>query len=233
MPRNGIICEANCNRQHEATCPMTEKRGSRADTRLRRSPERGSHEFELACKIIDAALICHVGFTLENQPYVVPMAVARKGPDLLVHGSVVSRLIKNLATGLPCCVTVTHLDGLVLARSSFHSSMNYRSVMVFGTVRAITEPQEKAAALDALVEHLLPGRLVDLRASTRKELNATTILRLPIETFSVKRRSGPPDEPAADVKRPIWAGVIPLSLVEGEPEPAPDMPEGIGLPGYL
>lgn len=204
-----------------------------ADTRLRRLPERGSHDFDLACSIIDASKVCHVGFTIDGQPYVVPMALGRRGCDLLIHGSVVSRLLKNLANGLPCCITVTHLDGLVLARSSFHSSMNYRSLMVFGKAVAIEDVDEKSAALNTLVEHLAPGRLDDLRPSTRKELNATTILKLPIETFSIKSRNAPPDEPASDAKIPIWAGVIPLTLTEGTPEPAPDMPEGIELPPYL
>lgn len=204
-----------------------------ADTRLRRLPERGSHDFDLACAIIDAARVCHVGFSIDGQPYVVPMALGRRGSDLLIHGSVVSRLLTSLADGLPCCVTVTHLDGLVLARSSFHSSMNYRSVMVFGNAVAIENIDEKSAALNTLVEHLAPGRLADLRASTRKELNATTILKLPVENFSIKSRNAPPDEPANDAKIPIWAGVIPLALTEGTPEPAPDMAEGIDLPNYL
>ena len=211
---------------------MTDKQPS-ADTRLRRLPERGSHEFDLACEVIDAARICHVGFTLDGQPYVVPMAIARKDSDVLLHGSVVSRLITNLSEGLPCCVTVTHLDGLVLARSAFHSSMNYRSVMVFGNAKIITDPAEKLAAFDALVEHLAPGRLADLRDSTRKEVNATTMLSLPIETFSIKTRSGPPSDASYDVDLPVWAGVIPIALHEGEPEDAPDLPEGIDLPHYL
>lgn len=204
-----------------------------ADTRLTRLPERGSHDFALACEIIDAARICHVGFTLEGQPYVVPMALGRMGGDLLIHGSVVSRLITRLAGGLPCCATVTHLEGLVLARSSFHSSMNYRSVMVFGNATAVTESREKIAAMDALVEHLAPGRLADLRKSTRKELNATTILKLPIKVFSVKTRTGPPDDPRSDVDLPVWAGVIPITLVEGKPVDAPDLPADIPLPDYL
>lgn len=208
-------------------------RNTKADTRHRRAAERGSHDLGFACAIIDEARVCHVGFTLKDHPYVVPMAVARRGSDLLIHGSVASRLMKGLSGGLPCCVTITHLDELVLARSSFHSSMNYRSVMVFGKAMAIVDEDEKTEALDRLVEHLLPGRLADLRPSTRKELNATTILKLPIETFSVKSRSGPPDEPASDAKIPIWAGVIPLSTVEGEPQPAPDVQDGVMLPDYL
>jgi nitroimidazol reductase NimA-like FMN-containing flavoprotein (pyridoxamine 5'-phosphate oxidase superfamily) len=203
------------------------------DTRLRRLPERGSDDFELACSIIDEAKVCHVGFCLEEQPYVIPMALGRDGDKLLLHGSVVSRLMKNLADGLPCCVTITHLDGLVLARSAFHSSMNYRSLMVFGKARLIGDPIQKKRGLDALVEHLAPGRLAELRLSSYKELNATTLLTLPIETFSIKSRSGPPSDAATDIDAPLWAGVIPLKLISGEPEDAPDLSEGICLPGYL
>lgn len=205
----------------------------KADTRLRRLPEQGSKDFNLACAIIDDARICHVGFVLDGQPYVVPMAHARDGDELLLHGSVASRLAKNLAAGLPCCVTITHLDGLVLARSAFHSSMNYRSVMVFGSAAPVTDPDKKVRGLDVLTEHLLPGRLAELRASTRKELNATTLLSLPIERFSVKTRNGPPDDPANETQVPVWAGVVPLSVQAGKPVPAPDMPAGIAEPGYL
>lgn len=205
----------------------------KADTRLRRLPERGSQDLQLACDIIDEARICHVGFTLDEQPYVVPMSLGRDGEQLLLHGSVVSRLMKNLADGLPCCVTITHLDGLVLARSAFNSSMNYRSLMVFGTARLISDEEEKKRGFDTLVEHLLPGRLADLRESTRKELNATTLLALPLDTFSIKSSNDPPDDARRDVDTPIWAGVIPLELKAGEPVSAPDMVADIPLPGYL
>ena len=204
-----------------------------ADTQLKRLPERGSHDFDLAYSIIDEARICHVGVTLNDQPYVIPMALGRNGSDLLLHGSVVSRLVNSLCEGLPCCVTVTHLDGLVLARSAFHSSMNYRSVMVFGTARLISDPEEKQTALNALVEHLAPGRLEELRPSSRKELNATSILRLPIETFSIKSRSGPPSDATSDLSARVWAGVIPLELTAGRPVDAPDMAEKLPLPEYL
>ena len=204
-----------------------------ADIRLRRLPERGSEDIALACAIIDAARIAHVGFVIDGVPYAVPMAVARDGESLLLHGSVASRAMMHLAAGLPCCVTVTHLDGLVLARSAFHSSMNYRSVMVFGSAAPVTDRAEKVRGLNVLTEHLLPGRLPDLRAATRKELNATTLLRLPLERFSVKTRTGPPNDPANETQVPIWAGVVPLSLQAGEPEPAPDLPEGIAEPEYL
>jgi nitroimidazol reductase NimA-like FMN-containing flavoprotein (pyridoxamine 5'-phosphate oxidase superfamily) len=205
----------------------------KADTRLRRLPEQGSKDFDLACAIIDDARICHVGFVLEGQPYVTPMAHARDGKNLLLHGSVASRLMKNLAAGLPCCVTITHLDGLVLARSAFHSSMNYRTVMIFGAATAVTDTEQKSRGLNVLTEHLLPGRLAELRASTRKELNATMLLRLPIERFSVKTRKGPPDDPKNETQVPIWAGVVPLSLRSGKPEAAPDMPKRITQPRYL
>lgn len=196
---------------------------AKADTQIRRLPERGSQDFDLACSIIDEARICHVGFTLEGQPYVVPMALGREGKNLLLHGSVVSRLVRNLAGGLACCVTVTHLDGMVLARSAFHSSMNYRSLMVFGQAREVTDPEQKTLGLDILVNHLVPGRAAELRASTRKELNATSLLSLPFETFSIKTRSGPPGDASSDLDAPVWAGVIPLKLTPGEPENAPDL----------
>ena len=206
---------------------------AKADTRLTRLPERGSRDLQLACDIIDEARICHVGFTLDEQPYVVPMSLGRDGDQVLLHGSVVSRLMKSLADGLPCCITITHLDGLVLARSAFNSSMNYRSLMVFGTARLISDEEEKRHGFDILVEHLLPGRLADLRQSTRKELNATTLLALPLETFSIKSSNGPPDDAKRDVDTPIWAGVIPLELKAGEPEPAPDMVADVPVPAYL
>lgn len=205
----------------------------RADTQLKRLPERGSKDFALACSIIDEARICHVGFTLEKQAYVVPMALGRNGRDLLLHGSMLSRLVTSLAEGLPCCVTVTHLDGLVLARSAFHSSMNYRSVMVFGIARLVSDPAEKRQGLDALVEHLVPGRLAELRVSTHKELNATSLLRLPLETFSIKNRSGPPSDATSDLSTPVWAGVIPLELKSATPLDAPDRQEKLPLPNYL
>jgi nitroimidazol reductase NimA-like FMN-containing flavoprotein (pyridoxamine 5'-phosphate oxidase superfamily) len=197
------------------------------DTRLRRLPERGSDDLKLACAIIDEAKIAHVGITIEGQPYVLPMALGRDGENLLLHGSSVSRLVVSLANSLPCCVTVTHLDGLVVARSAFHSSMNYRSLMVFGRAREVTDARKKARGLDRLVDHLLPGRSAEVRESTQKELNATSLLSLPIETFSIKTRSGPPGDAAADLEADVWAGVIPLGLEAGIPEDAPDLKPGL------
>lgn len=208
---------------------MTQK----VDTKFKREANRGSHDFKLACDMLDAGKICHVGFTLEEQPYVVPMAYARMGDQLLIHGSVASRLVKNLAAGLRCCATVTHFDGLVYARSTFNSSMNYRSVMVFGVAKPITDPDIKRRSIQALVDHLMPGRRADLRKSTIKELNATTLLTLPIETFSSKCRTGPPSDSKSDLDAAVWAGVVPLSLTAGEPVDAPDLLPGIERPDYL
>ena len=208
---------------------MTQK----ADTKFKREAKRGSHDFKLACEMLDAGKICHVGFTLGEQPYVVPMAYARMGKQLLIHGSVASRLITKLASGLRCCVTVTHFDGLVYARSTFNSSMNYRSVMVFGVATPIIDTDEKRRSVQTLVDHLMPGRRADLRKSTIKELNATSLLALPIETFSTKCRTGPPSDSKSDMDTRVWAGVVPLNLVAGEPVDAPDILPGITRPGYL
>jgi nitroimidazol reductase NimA-like FMN-containing flavoprotein (pyridoxamine 5'-phosphate oxidase superfamily) len=203
------------------------------DTTFRRVPERGSKDFELACEIIDAARICHVGFVMDGQPYVLPMACARKDDALLLHGSIASRLMNHLAEGLECCVTITHLDGLVLARSSFHSSMNYRSVMVFGSATLVTDEAAKKEGLDVLVEQLAPGRLADLRESTPKEINATHLLSLPIRTFTAKVRTGPPSDLASDIDLEVWAGVVPLAEQAGEPETAPDMRFELDVPDYV
>lgn len=201
------------------------------DTRHRRLAELGGKDFAQAAAIIDAARICQLGFVLEGQPYVVPMACARSGRQLLMHGSVASRLAKRLE-GLPVCATITHLDGIVLARSAFHSSMNYRSVMIFGSLSDITDLEQKSAGLDRITEQLAPGRLADVRPSTRKELNATCLLALPIEVFTTKVSDGPPEDPASDLDAPIWAGVIPLETRAGTPVSAPDLKFDIAAPDY-
>jgi nitroimidazol reductase NimA-like FMN-containing flavoprotein (pyridoxamine 5'-phosphate oxidase superfamily) len=208
---------------------MTQK----ADTKFKREAKRGSHDFKLACEVLDAGKVCHVGFSVDDQPYVVPMAYARMGDQLLIHGSIASRLVKNLAAGLNCCVTVTHFDGLVYARSTFNSSMNYRSVMVFGVARPILDADEKRRCIQTLVDHLMPGRRADLRKSTTRELNATGLLALPIKTFSTKCRTGPPADTRSDLDAKVWAGVVPLKLTAGEPVDAPDLLPGIDRPGYL
>jgi len=161
------------------------------------------------------------------------MSYARMGDQVLIHGSIASRLVKNLAAGLRCCITVTHFDGLVYARSTFNSSMNYRSVMVFGAAKLITDVDEKRLCIQKLVDHLMPGRRAELRKSTIKELNATSLLALPIETFSTKCRTGPPEDRKSDLDAQVWAGVVPLTLTPGEPVDAPDLLPGIDRPGYL
>lgn len=206
---------------------------AKADTRIRRIPEKACHDLQLAYDIIDEAWICHLGFSVDDQPYVVPMSLGRDEDNILLHGSVASRLVENLSAGLPCCLTVTHLDGLVLARSAFNSSMHYRSLMVFGTASVISDPDAKKRGFDILTEHLLPGRLPDLRESTRKELNATTLLSLPLESYSIKVSDAPPDDKKSDLGADIWAGVLPLSIVAGEPESAPDLAADIPVPDYL
>jgi len=208
---------------------MTQK----ADTKFKREAYRGSHDFELACQVLDAGKVCHVGFSLDGQPYVLPMSYGRLDDKLLLHGSIASRMMKNLADGLPCCVTVTHFDGMVYARSTFNSSMNYRSVMVFGNASLVTDPDEKRSGVQALVDHLMPGRRADLRKSTPKELNATSLLVLPIKTFSVKVRTGPPEDSKGDLDAQVWAGVVPLELTAGEPVDAPNLLPGIKRPDYL
>jgi nitroimidazol reductase NimA-like FMN-containing flavoprotein (pyridoxamine 5'-phosphate oxidase superfamily) len=206
---------------------------TKPDTRFRRLREKGSKDFELACNIIDASKICHVGFTMDEQPYVMPMAMARDNDQLLLHGSIASRLMKNLDSGLPCCVTITHLDGLVLARSAFNSSMHYRSVMIFGNAKSIADFEQKERAFNLLTDHLLPQRRADIRPNTRKEINATMLLTLPLETFTVKVSEGPPDDPAKDLESRVWAGVVPLQLKAGKPVDAPDLAEGIATPAYV
>ena len=208
---------------------MTQK----ADIKFKREADRGSHDYDLACEVLDAGKICHVGFTQDDQIYVVPMACARMGDQLLIHGSVASRLLKNLSSGLNCCATMTHFDGLVYARSAFNSSMNYRSVMVFGVARLITDLDEKRKCVQVLVDQLMPGRRADLRESTSKELNATSLLALPIETFSTKVRTGPPEDTKSDLDAQVWAGVVPLTLTAGEPVDAPDLLAGNARPKYL
>lgn len=203
-------------------------------TTVRRVKERGVYDRDAIHRILDQGLVCHVGFTGDDgQPYVVPMAYARQGDRLLLHGSVLSRLMRSLADGVAVCVTVTLLDGLVLARSWFHHSMNYRSVMVLGTARPIDDPAERAAAMEALVEHLVPGRAAASRAPNAKESAATELLALALDEASAKVRSGPPSDPASDLGLDVWAGVVPLGLAVGEPQPSPDLEPGRELPEHV
>ena len=191
----------------------------RARHELDRIRERASYERDSAYAVLDAGLVAHVGFAAGAQPFVIPMLYARDGDALLLHGSVASRLVKSLAEGIECCVAVTHLDGLVLARSHFHHSANYRSVVAFGRAFAITDPGAKVAALERFVEFVLPGRAADTRAADPAELAATTVLRMPIADFSVKSRTGGVKDHPDDLASPAWAGVLPLALACGAPEP--------------
>lgn len=196
---------------------------------VRRNPKRGVYDPAVISAILDAGRVAHVGFVHEDQPYVIPMSYVRDGDRLLLHGSGGSRMMRALARGTPACVTVTLLDGLVLARSVFHHSMNYRSVVALGTARKL-EGGEKAAALEALVDGLVPGRSREARAPDRAELAATMILAFPLDEVAAKVRSGPPVDDPADLELPVWAGTIPLTLAPGEPEPAEDVPPGVPIP---
>jgi uncharacterized protein len=201
-------------------------------TTLKRLPQRGSHDRELINKILDEGFICHVGFAVENQPFVIPTGYARVGERILIHGSQASRMLRTLAQGIDVCVTVTLIDGLVLARSAFNHSMNYRSVVVFGKARVVDDREEKVAALRALSEHMIPGRWDDVRAPNERELQQTTVLSLPLTEASAKVRSGPPLDDEEDYELPVWAGVIPLRLVAEEPENDSLRKNGFAPPKY-
>jgi hypothetical protein len=188
-------------------------------TQVRRVAQRATYLRDDILGILDAGLVCHVGFVVDGHPFVIPTAYARIDDKLYLHGAVASRMLRAMRDGAPVCINVTLLDGLVLARSAFHHSMNYRSVVVVGTGIEVTEPAEKVAALRALVEHVSPGRWNQTRKPNRKELEATAVLRVPIEEASAKVRSGGPIDDAADYALPYWAGQIPLTLVRGEPIP--------------
>jgi hypothetical protein len=199
-------------------------------TRVRRIPRLASYDRDQIHSILDAGILCQVALVENGQPFVVPMAYARDGDRLLLHGSKGSRLLKYLAAGEPCCVNVTLLDGLVLARSSFNHSMNYRSVTVLGCARAIDDPQEKIAALDVLVDTLIPGRLAEARGPNEKELAQTEVVALSLEEASAKVRTGPPGDDEEDIGLPIWAGELPFLQVYGEPVNSPDLQAGIDVP---
>ena len=192
-------------------------------TRLRRKPQRGSHDRAVVDAILDEALICHVGFVTERGPFVIPTLHARIGDQLYIHGAVANHALRSLSAGIEVCVTVTLVDALVLARTAFHHSMNYRSVMLFGRAVEATDPTTKLAALAALVDRVGPGRSAACRPPNAKELNATSVLSIMIEEASAKVRSGPPlPDEGEDAQLPFWAGVIPLVTTRGTPLAAPD-----------
>ena len=214
-------------RAAERAGPPTER------TRVRRLPERGVYDREAIDAILDEALICHLAYAIDGQPRVIPTIHARDGNVLYVHGSNASRTLRAAKSGAPVAVEVTLLDGLVLARSAFHHSMNYRSVVVYGLAREITDPDEKWRAQRALVEHVVHGRSADARMPNERELNQTTILAVPLDEASAKVRTGPPKDEDEDYGLPVWAGVLPLATVPGEPQPDPAMSEGVPEPDYL
>jgi nitroimidazol reductase NimA-like FMN-containing flavoprotein (pyridoxamine 5'-phosphate oxidase superfamily) len=212
-------------------CRMSEfKRTER--TQVKRLPDRGAYDTETVFPILDEGLICHVGFSVEGQPFVIPTGYARVGDTLYIHGSAASRMLRTLAEGIQVCVTVTLLDGLVLARAAFHHSMNYRSVVILGRATLVEDRAEKIKALEAFTEHIVRGRWNDVRLPTETELKATTVLALPLAEVSAKVRSGPPKDDAEDYQLPIWAGVVPLTIIPGAPITDPRLIAGIEAPAY-
>jgi len=201
-------------------------------TTLKRLPKRGVFERELVYQILDEGFICHVGFAVDGQPFVIPTGYARAEDNLFIHGSQASRMLRNLEIGIDVCLTVTLIDGLVLARSAFHHSMNYRSVMVFGRASLIEQREEKLAALRILSEHMIPGRWDDVREPTETELKLTSVLRLPLAEASAKVRNGPPLDDEEDYALDVWAGVIPLKLAAEAPIADPRLPATITPPVY-
>ncbi len=209
------------------------RRASSDRVRVRRLPKRGAYDRATVDAILDEALVCHLGFVHLDQPYVIPTLHARIGERLYVHGSSASRMLGTLAQGVPACITVTLIDGLVLARSAFNHSVNYRSVVLLGTACAVTDPDEKLAALQAFTEQIVRGRWADVRPPTVKELKATSVLHVSLDEASAKVRTGPPKDDDEDYAMNVWAGVLPLRLQPLEPEPDPRLTPGLAPPRYV
>ena len=202
-------------------------------TQVKRLPKRGNYDRETVYQILDTAFVCHVGFSVDTQPYVIPTNYGRSGDTLYLHGSAASRMLKTLSVGVPVCVTVTHVDGLVLARSAFHHSVNYRSVVILGTARLVEDPAEKREALRIFTDHVMKGRWDDVRQPTEQELKATTVLALPLEEVSAKVRTGGPVDDEADYTLPVWAGVLPLETAVKPPVPDARRKNDPPVPEYL
>lgn len=202
-------------------------------TRVRRLPERGHYDRETVYPILDEAFICHIGFVADGKPVVIPTLFGREGDRLYFHGSAASRMLRNLKEGIDCCITVTLVDGLVLARSGFHSSMNYRSVVVFGRASEISEPEEKTHALAVISDHLLPGRWAEVREPSPQELKGTTVLQIELSEVSAKIRTGGPKDDAEDYDLLVWAGILPLSPTYGTPEPDSARKKDEPIPEYV
>jgi len=188
-----------------------------ARTRVVREAQRGAYDRDTVYRILDEGFLCHIGFVVDAQPFVIPTSYGRKDATLYIHGSAASRMLRQMRDGIAICITVTLLDGLVLARSVFNHSMNYRSVVILGKATLVDDPEEKLAALRILSEHILPGRWDDARQPNERELKATSVLRVPIEEFSAKVRTGPPKDDEEDYSFPTWAGVVPLEMKVGKP----------------
>lgn len=201
-----------------------------AKTQVRRAPKRGHYDFETVTQILDEGLICQVGFVADGQPFVIPTAYGRMGDRVYIHGAGASRMLKSLTTGIDVCFTVTLLDGLVLARSAYHHSMNYRSVVLFGQAQAVTDPEKKMVALKAFTEHVMKGRWDEVRSPNLQELAATVVLSLPITEASAKIRTGPPIDAEEDYALDVWAGVLPLRMTPEAPINDPRLSPTITLP---
>jgi nitroimidazol reductase NimA-like FMN-containing flavoprotein (pyridoxamine 5'-phosphate oxidase superfamily) len=205
-------------------------------TTLKRLPERGEFDREAVYRIIDEGFICHVAFVVEGQPYGIPTGYGRAGDTLYLHGSAASRMMRSLSGGVPVCVTVTLIDGLVLARTAFHHSINYRSVVILGTAIKVEDPEEKAAALKTFTEHIIPGRWGEVRRPNEQELKATTVLALPLVEVSAKVRTGPPKDDVEDMAFPVfpvWAGVLPLRMTALAPIDDPSLSSEMKPPAYV
>ena len=200
---------------------------------LRRMPVRGSHDWDTICQILDAGFLAQVGFCVDGQPFVIPTLYGRRGETLYLHGSAASRMLRELGSGVPACVSVTLVDGIVLARSAFHHSMNYRSVVAFGTARKIEDPDYKVQCLEVISEHLIAGRWADVRSPNASELKATTVVEFQMEEASSKVRSGPPLDEDGDYALPAWAGVLPLAIRSQPPIADSQLPSSIVLPDYV
>ena len=209
---------------------MSDSYRSTPRTELKRRPQRGFFDRPTVQAILDATFICHVGFIVDGQPFVIPTSYGRDGDQLYIHGAAASRMLRELAAGIPVAVTVTLLDGLVLARSAFHHSLNYRSVVILGVAGLVVEPEEKLRALEVITEQIVPGRWSEVRLPTENELKATTVIRLPIDEVSAKIRTGPPIDDEDDQKLPVWAGVLPLVVTPGQPISDPLLLPEIPLP---
>jgi nitroimidazol reductase NimA-like FMN-containing flavoprotein (pyridoxamine 5'-phosphate oxidase superfamily) len=202
-------------------------------TTLKRLPQRGSYDRDVVYRILDEGFVCHVGFAVDGQPFVIPTAYGRVGDKLYIHGSAASRTLRDLSGGIPVCVTVTLVDGLVLARSAFHHSINYRSVVILGAATVVAAAEEKMTALKAFTEHVIPGRWDDVREPNEQELKGTSVLALPLVEVSAKVRTGPPKDDEEDMAIPVWAGELPLRITAGSPIDDPRLQTGIRPQAYI